>query len=111
MAANTLVIRGSKGDLIKVDFLQVKQATFILRALNHQLRQHILKLLEKHGRLTVTEILIHLRIEQSMGSQHLAILRRAGIVKTEREGRLIYYSLNDVQISDIAHFVLNLNSK
>jgi DNA-binding transcriptional ArsR family regulator len=37
---------------------------------------------------------VEMRLEQSVASQHLAILRRAGIVKTEREGKYMYYSLN-----------------
>ena len=80
----------------------------ILKAFNHKLRQQILKLLEEQSRLPVTEIYIQLRLEQSVASQHLAILRRAGVVKTEREGKLIYYSLNHRRISEIGKCVLEL---
>jgi DNA-binding transcriptional ArsR family regulator len=40
-----------------------------------------------------------------VASQHLAILRRAGIVVTDREGKFIYYSLNVNRIAEITGFV------
>ena len=82
----------------------------VLRAINHNLRQDIIRLLEESGRLTVTvtEIYIKLRLEQSVASQHLAILRRAGIVVTEREGKYIYYKLDKDRIEEISGFVENL---
>jgi len=93
---------------LNIDFLQVKKAALILRALNHKLRQQMLKLLEESGRLTVTEIYIRLRREQSVASQHLAILRRAGIVRTERDGKFIYYAINHPRIEEINKFVKEL---
>src|SRR5436190_3316727 len=93
---------------LNIDFLQVKKAALILRALNHKLRQQMLKLLEESGRLTVTEIYIRLRLEQSVASQHLAILRRAGIVRTERDGKFIYYAINHPRIEEINKFVKEL---
>ena len=44
--------------------------------------------------MTVTDLYIKLRLEQSVASQHLAILRRAGIAETKRNGKFIYYSVN-----------------
>lgn len=93
---------------VKVDFVNLKKAAMILRALNHKLRQQIVKLIDENKRLTVTEIYIRLRLEQSVASQHLAILRRAGIVKTERDGKFIYYSINSSRVSHIMHCVDDL---
>src|SRR5271163_869173 len=89
---------GSDGAPVKVDFLNLKKAAMILRALNHKLRQQIIRILDENKRLTVTELYVHLRLEQSVASQHLAILRRAGIVKTERDGKFIYYTINNKRI-------------
>jgi ArsR family transcriptional regulator, virulence genes transcriptional regulator len=86
---------------VKVDFLNLKKAAMILRALNHKLRQQIIRILDENKRLTVTELYVQLRLEQSVASQHLAILRRAGIVKTERDGKFIYYTINNKRIGDI----------
>lgn len=101
---------GVQGDSVKVDFLNLKKAAMILRALNHKLRQQILKLIDEHKRLTVTEIYVRLRLEQSVASQHLAILRRAGIVKTERDGKFIYYSVNSARVAHIMQCVEDLNT-
>jgi DNA-binding transcriptional ArsR family regulator len=90
---------------IKIDYIAVKKAAMVLRAINHKLRQQIIKLLEEHKKMTVTEIYVKLRLEQSVASQHLAILRRAGIVVTDREGKFIYYSLNVNRIAEITGFV------
>lgn len=107
---NTVMIKLEDVSTMKIDFLQVKKAALILRALNHKLRQQILKLLEESGKMTVTEIYVRLRLEQSVASQHLAILRRAGIVKTERDGKFIYYTVNHGRIEDINKFVLELTA-
>ncbi len=93
---------------IKIDFLQTKKVAVILRALNHKLRQQILKLLDQQHKMTVTEIYIQLRLEQSVTSQHLAILRKANLVKTHREGKYIFYSINYDRLTDINKFVKNL---
>jgi DNA-binding transcriptional ArsR family regulator len=94
-------VNGSEGTSVKVDFLNLKKASMILRALNHKLRQQIVRILDENKKLTVTELYIQLRLEQSVASQHLAILRRAGIVKTERDGKFIHYTINHDRIADI----------
>jgi DNA-binding transcriptional ArsR family regulator len=58
---------------LKIDVLQLKKAALILRAINHKLRQQILKLIHQNGKMTVTEIYVKLRLEQSVASQHLAM--------------------------------------
>jgi DNA-binding transcriptional ArsR family regulator len=96
------------GDSLRVDLLNVKKAALILRAINHKLRQQILKLIDETGRITVTEIYVKLRLEQSVASQHLAILRKAGFVKTDRDGKFIYYTVNATRLEDLNKFVESL---
>jgi ArsR family transcriptional regulator, virulence genes transcriptional regulator len=98
------------GNFLKVDLMNVKKAALILRAVNHKLRQQILKLIDEHGRMTVTEIYVKLRLEQSVASQHLAILRKAGFVKTDRDGKFIYYSVNHERLEELNRFVDQLLS-
>ena len=93
---------------LKVDLLNVKKAALILRAVNHKLRQQILKLIDEHGKMTVTELYVKLRLEQSVASQHLAILRKAGFVNTERDGKFIYYSVNTQRLEELNQFVHEL---
>ena len=95
-------------DSIKLDFLHLKKAALVLRALNHKLRQQIIRMLDENQRLTVTEIYVKLRLEQSVASQHLAILRRAGIVITQRDGKFIYYTVNYPRVSEVMHSVDDL---
>jgi DNA-binding transcriptional ArsR family regulator len=101
----TLNTISENGAGLKVDLLNVKKAALILRAVNHKLRQQILKLIDEQGRMTVTEIYVKLRLEQSVASQHLAILRKAGFVKTERDGKFIYYSVNTNRLEELNRFV------
>jgi DNA-binding transcriptional ArsR family regulator len=110
VSANTLVIRKSEGssEQIKLDYVAVKNAAMTLRAINHKLRQQIVKLLEENKRMNVTDIYVKLRLEQSVASQHLAILRRANIVITERDGKFIHYALNHNRIAAVAKFVNEL---
>ena len=93
---------------IQVELLTLKKADLIIRALNHKLRLQIIRLLHDKDELTVTEIYVKLRLEQSVASQHLAILRKAGIVATERDGKFIYYTINHKRVEAIQHFVKDL---
>ncbi len=95
-------------DAIKMDFLHLKKAALVLRAMNHKLRQQMIKLLDENQRMTVTEIYVKLRLEQSVASQHLAILRRAGIVITQRDGKFIYYAVNYSRVAEVTKFVEDL---
>ncbi len=73
-----------------------------VRALNHPLRQKMLTLVkDNRNRMNVTDIYVKLRIEQSVASQHLAILRNQNLVTTEREGKTIWYSVNDAAIKTL----------
>src|SRR6476620_6819256 len=104
----TLNTAPDNGISLKVDLLNVKKASLILRAINHKLRQQILKLIDEQGKITVTEIYVKLRLEQSVASQHLAILRKAGFVNNDREGKFIYYSVNSSRLEELNHFIDSL---
>ena len=93
---------------LDIDYHNVKKASLVLRSLNHKLRQQILKIINETNKITVTDIYVKLRLEQSVASQHLAILRKAGIVSTQREGKFIYYIINNERIGAIEEFVKNL---
>jgi DNA-binding transcriptional ArsR family regulator len=85
----------------QIELLTLRKADLIIRALNHKLRLQIIKLLHDKNELTVTEIYIKLRLEQSVASQHLALLRRAGIVQTRRDGKFIFYTVSTNRIEEI----------
>ena len=81
----------------EIDVLQ--KARLKIRALNHPLRQKMLSLIkDQSNRINVTDIYTKMRIEQSVTSQHLGILRKQNFVNTERDGKVIWYSVNDSEI-------------
>lgn len=98
----------STDNVLKINYHNLKKAALVLRALNHKLRQQILTLVETEKKITVTEIYVRMRLEQSVASQHLAILRRAGIVSTQRDGKFIYYTVNYKRIDEITSLVDDL---
>ncbi|MBK8623562.1 MAG: helix-turn-helix transcriptional regulator [Saprospiraceae bacterium] len=99
-----------RGKEVQLDYADLRKAVLVLRAVNHKLRQRIIDLLEDGDSMTVTDIYIKLRLEQSVASQHLAILRRAGVVATDRQGKFIYYSLDKERLSQISSLVEDLTS-
>jgi DNA-binding transcriptional ArsR family regulator len=104
-----LVVTGPDGrSKIEVDLRLIKRASLTLRSLNHALRKKLLELIEAKGKVTVTELYAKLKIEQSVASQHLAILRRAEVVKTQRDGKKIYYSVNGKRISEVYELAKDL---
>ena len=94
--------------LLDIDYYNIKKAALVFRALNHALRQQVIKTIHENKRITVTELYVKLRLEQSVASQHLAILRKAGIVFTLRHGKFIYYSINYSRIQEINRYSKNL---
>ncbi|NJL76923.1 MAG: helix-turn-helix transcriptional regulator [Saprospiraceae bacterium] len=105
---NEAVLLRKGADEIKLDYAELRKAVLVLRAINHKLRQRIIALLEEGEQMTVTDIYIKLRLEQSVASQHLAILRRAGVVVTDRQGKFIYYSLDKDRLEQISKLVEEL---
>ena len=105
---NETVILSKGTNEVHLDYADLRKAVLVLRAVNHKLRQRIIDLLEEHKAMTVTDIYIKLRLEQSVASQHLAIIRRAGVVITERQGKFIYYSLDKNRLAQISKLVEDL---
>lgn len=91
-----------------IDYYKIKKAHMIIKALNHVLRQKIIEIIYAKKRISVTEIYEILKLDQSVASQHLSILRKAGILTTERVGKYIFYSMNLARLNQINEFVNNL---
>lgn len=69
-----------------------------IRAIISRSSIRVLVLLESYGQLTVNQISHMLCIEQSKLSHNLKILRRNGIVETERSGQMIFYRIADMEL-------------
>ena len=74
---------------------KASEAEGLLSILANRRRLIILCNLMAHGELPVGELVRRLDLAQSALSQHLALMRTAGIVSTRREGTTIFYSLTD----------------
>ena len=71
------------------------QASDLLKALGHPHRLMLLcQMIE--GERTVGELAAALGIRESTTSQHLALLRRDGLVQPRRDGQTIWYSIASV---------------
>ena len=94
-----------------LDLDTLKKASLVYRALNNKLRQKLIAFIHEKGQANVTTIYKRLRIEQSVASQQLGILRKEKIVKTEKEGRTVFYSLNYQRLKDVEKISHNLIGK
>jgi DNA-binding transcriptional ArsR family regulator len=95
------LLMAAKEKELSIDLLQLKKAASVLRSVNHQLRLEILRLLHREGRMPVTALRHKIHLEQTVASQQLAILRRAGMVATERSGKQIFYSVNYQRLREV----------
>ena len=76
----------------------------ILRAMGNLHRLHILYVLWKQE-MSVGEMEGHIQLSQSALSQHLAVLRHAGLVKTRRQAQTIYYSIKNAVVLNILNLL------
>ncbi len=79
----------------------LKKATNILRAIAHPVRLSIIKFIAEKGSTNVNKIYNTLKLEQSITSQHLRVLRSAELVETTRDGKFIHYSINAAKITKL----------
>lgn len=81
---------------VVVNVADCKKNDAVLRALLHPLRQKFLHMMDnsKTKQVNVTYIYTKLKLEQSVVSQHLAILYEANLVVKTRRSREMLYSVN-----------------
>jgi ArsR family transcriptional regulator len=72
----------------------------MFRVLGHPARVRILELLEG-GERSVGSLQAELGLDSGGTSQHLAALRRIGLVETRREGTSVYYRVDDPRVFDL----------
>jgi ArsR family transcriptional regulator len=66
----------------------------MLKALADGVRLNIVRVLARADEVNVTDLVQTLLVSQPLVSWHLAALRRHGLVKTRRQGRQVYCSLD-----------------
>lgn len=75
----------------------MKELLDVFKALSDETRLRIIKLLED-GELCVCDIVAALNMVQPKASFHLRILKEAGLIDSRKEGRWIYYRIDDTDI-------------
>ena len=71
-----------------------------MKALADPVRREILNMLKK-GRLSAGEIGEHFDITAAAISRHLAVLKDAGLIFDNREGKFIFYELNTSVLEEV----------
>jgi ArsR family transcriptional regulator len=72
----------------------------LFRLLGHPIRIHVLELLQD-GPKPVRDLLTALNVEPPGLSQHLAVLRRSGLVTARREGTTVVYTLTGSRVVEL----------
>ncbi len=71
------------------------------RAMGDETRQEILRLLQQKGEMCVSDIVkAFKKSSQPTISHHLKILKQERLVDSRREGKEIYYSLNEDNVAE-----------
>lgn len=81
------------------------QETF--KALSDPTRRAVLELL-RNGAQTAGDIGTHFDMTGATVSHHLAVLKEAGLVSDDRQGKYIYYELNLSVLDEITGWVAGL---
>ncbi|MFA7440989.1 MAG: metalloregulator ArsR/SmtB family transcription factor [Sphingomonadaceae bacterium] len=77
----------------------------VLKVLGHDVRLKLMRTLLAHGETSVGELEALAGVGQPGLSQQLAILRKAGLVQTRRDAKLIFYSLAPEALPDAARLI------
>ena len=91
-------VRKIRAELVAAEAVQGLAETF--SALGDPTRVRILDALS-HGELCVCDLAAVLALSQSAVSHQLRLLRNIRLVKPRREGRIVFYSLDDQHIMSI----------
>lgn len=76
----------------KLDVRAIEKAARMLKVIGHPLRLKLIEGLEE-GEMCVNEIQKTLGTSQAIVSQQLSILKQQGIVRPQRRGNKIFYSI------------------
>ena len=85
----------------------VKKLTEIIRLLDNELNWKMLSLIA-HKEANVTELIAATKKDQSAVSFYLGKLRKAGIVETRRDGKNVYYSINEKVFNQLSNSINEL---
>jgi ArsR family transcriptional regulator len=73
----------------------------LFRVLGHPARVRILEILRDEGERSVVALQAELELDSGGTSQHLAALRRIGLVESRREGTSVFYRVADERVFEL----------
>ncbi len=82
----------------------------VFKALNDPTRRAILELLRDKD-LTVGEIVEKFDISGPSISHHLDLLKKAGLVTSQKDGQFVSYSLNTTVMDDMLQWIMTFTHK
>jgi ArsR family transcriptional regulator, arsenate/arsenite/antimonite-responsive transcriptional repressor len=95
-------------DIADVAALTDEQLAAVTKALGHPLRVRILRMLTERQTCMTGELVAELPVAQSTVSEHLRILRAAGLIQGEIEGPRTAYCVNRVTLAALKQTVAAL---
>ena len=78
-----------------------------LKALADPTRREILNMLKK-SRLSAGAIAEHFEMSAPAVSKHLTVLKEAGLIRDQREGKFVFYELNTSVLDEVLLWVSDL---
>lgn len=78
-----------------------------MQAVADPVRRDILRMLKQHT-MTAGEISAAFPITDAAISRHLSVLKRAGLVSAEREGKFVRYAICTSVLEDVMCFIMDL---
>ena len=83
-------------------------AVEVLNLMSHKDRLKVLCHLTQEGELSVGELLERIELSASALSQHLAKLRRHGLVETRKEKQVVFYRVERSDVSELLETLYGL---
>jgi len=79
---------------------QIDEASRAMKAMSHPLRLRIVCILADQE-VSVQDIVDQVGTSQSNISQHLAMMREKGVLRTRKDANRVYYRLADVRMLEV----------
>lgn len=93
---------------LPLDPYGIEKAARLVWALNHHLRQKMLKVIYRAGSIKVTDLCVAIDEIQPVVSQNLGVLRKYGFVQATAEGRIVWYSVNQRRVEKVQKVIRKL---
>lgn len=90
---------------IRKDKEKLRRIANLMKTIGHPTRLAIIDLLLEEGKLSVKGIHETVNISQSNASQHLKALENLDVLRSEREGKNIFYSIHKMPVKALLQCV------